>query len=168
MLKGFIANEGEYTTRTQSREIKKAIAQQEKIGILGFSAGGETAALTALFDKRTYDDVDAIDKTTYQPNFAMLIYPGGLVGKGESSLKDYVKVTKDAPPMFFVHAFDDRVTALSSLLLAAEVKKAGGTAELHVYAKGGHGYGLRETEEPVTQWPQPAERWLRRLGFLDN
>jgi dipeptidyl aminopeptidase/acylaminoacyl peptidase len=70
--------------------------------------------------------------------------------------------------MFFAHAFDDRVTVLSSLALAAELKKAGVSAELHVYASGGHGYGLRPTDEPVTHWPKPAEAWMRKSGFLDD
>ncbi len=137
-----------------------------RIGICGFSAGGETAALTCLFDKLQYEAIDEIDKVPNKPNFAMLLYSGSLVPKGGTKLQDYIKVTKDAPPMFFAHAADDRVTPLSSLLLATELKKHGVSAELHLYAKGGHGYGLRKTDEPVTRWIEPAERWLRRMGYL--
>ena len=137
-----------------------------RIGICGFSAGGETAALTSIFDDRQYEAIDATDKVPSRPNFAMLIYPGGLVEKGETTLREDVNVTKQAPPMFFAHAFDDRVTVLSSLLFATELKKVGVPAELHIYATGGHGYGLRPTDEPVTHWPKPAETWMRKSGFL--
>ena len=68
--------------------------------------------------------------------------------------------------MFFVHAFDDRVTVQHSLLLASAVKGAGGSAELHIFATGGHGYGLRPTSEAVTRWPVRAGAWMRERGFL--
>ena len=139
----------------------------ERIGICGFSAGGETAALTSLFlDQRQYTAIDEIDKTSSRPDFALLIYTGGLLEKGDAKLRDYVRVTKDAPPMFLVHAFDDGVSAQNSLLLASELKRAGVSAELHVFATGGHGYGLRPTSEPVTHWPARAGDWLRERGFL--
>lgn len=137
----------------------------QRIGICGFSAGGETAALTSLFTDRQYEAIDDIDRQPTRPNFAMLVYPGGLLEKGDSQLRDYVKVTKDAPPMLFVHAFDDRVSVQNSLLLASELKRANVAAELHVFARGGHGYGLRPTELPVTQWPQHAAKWLRDSGI---
>lgn len=140
----------------------------ERIGVCGFSAGGETAALTSILDKRQYEPIDATDDVPSRPNFAMLIYPGGLVEKGKTALRKHVRVTKQAPPMFFAHAFDDRVTVLNSLALATELKKAGVSAELHLYRSGGHGYGLRPTDEPVTHWPKPAETWMRNSGFLHD
>lgn len=137
----------------------------QRIGILGFSAGGETAALTSLLATRQYEPADDIDRQPWRPNFAILIYPGGLVEKGDAALRDYVTVTSDAPPMFLVHAFDDGVSPLNSLLLAGALKRAGVSAELHVYATGGHGYGLRPTNEAVTRWPERAGEWLRtRIG----
>lgn len=138
----------------------------QKIGILGFSAGGETAALTSIFSDRQYAAVDNADQASMRPNFAMLIYPGGLVEKGATQLHDYIHVTEETPPMFLLHAFDDRVTVHSSLALTAAMKEAGVSAELHVYANGGHGYGLRPTEEPVTHWPRAAEAWLERMQFV--
>ncbi len=68
--------------------------------------------------------------------------------------------------MFLVHAFDDRVTPQSSLVLASELKKHDVSAEVHIYARGGHGYGLRKTDEPVTTWPNRASEWLERMNFL--
>ena len=150
--------------RSKAREWNIA---PDRIGIMGFSAGGETAALASIFPKRTYEPTDDADKVRLRPDFAMLIYPGFLVPRdGGTKLHDYIKVTKDTPPMFFVHAFDDRVTPQSSLVLASELKKHDVPAELHIYAKGGHGYGLRKTDEPITTWPKRAEEWFKRMKLL--
>lgn len=139
----------------------------ERIGICGFSAGGQTAALTSLFlDDRRYEAQDAVDSISSRPDFAILVYPGGLVDKGRTTLSDDVNVEQDAPPMFFVHAFDDRVSVHNTLALATALKEADVSAEVHVYESGGHGYGLRRTESPVTHWPDRAETWMRRLRFL--
>ncbi|MBA4019657.1 MAG: hypothetical protein C0483_21030 [Pirellula sp.] len=140
----------------------------QRIGICGFSAGGETAGLTALFEQRPYELTDAIDSVPWRPNFAMLVYPGGLIEKGEAKLREYIAVAKDAPPMFFVHAFDDHVSVQNSLALASELKKVGVPAELHVFARGGHGYGLRSTAAPVTHWPSHAAEWLKDSGYLTS
>ena len=138
----------------------------QRIGICGFSAGGETAGLTSLLEARQYDAVDSNDDQPFRPDFALLIYPGGFADENNSSLRDDITVPKNAPPMFFVHAFDDRVTVQHSLLLASALKAAGGSAELHLYATGGHGYGLRPTEEAVTRWPVRAGEWMKERGFL--
>ena len=79
-----------------------------------------------------------------------------------------LKVTKESPPTFFVHAFDDPITVQSSLLLASALKKAGVSAELQVFATGGHGYGLRPTDKAVTHWPKRAGEWMREQGWLQR
>ena len=141
----------------------------QRIGICGFSAGGETAARASLFlDQRQYDASDDVDQVSSRPDFSMLIYPAYLADKKTGRLRDDVQVDKNVPPMFFVHAFDDPVTVHSSLALAAELKKVGVSAEVHVYESGGHGYGLRRTEAPVTSWPDRAEQWLKRRGVLTD
>lgn len=132
-----------------------------RIGICGFSAGGETAALTSIFNERQYEAIDQLDQLSSRPDFAMLIYSAGLVEKDKTTLHDYLKVSKDTPPMFFAHAFDDRVSIHHPLALAGALKEAGVSAELHVYATGGHGYGLRPTDEPVTRWPEQAATWMK-------
>lgn len=137
-----------------------------RIGILGFSAGGETAGLTTLFSERQYAAVDATDEVSMRPDFAFLIYAAGFEEKGEGRLKDYVKVTEATPPMFMVHTFDDGVSIQNPLLLASAMKAAGRPSELHLYTTGGHGYGLRPTEEAVTRWPVRAGEWLRERGYL--
>jgi acetyl esterase/lipase len=138
----------------------------QRIGACGFSAGGETAGLTSLLAERQYEAIDDLDQAPFRPNFAILVYPGGFLEPGDAKLRDYVAVTSAAPPMFFVHAFDDRVSVRNSLFLASELKGAGVSAELHAFATGGHGYGLRETDDAVTHWPQRAAAWLREQGFL--
>jgi len=142
----------------------------ERLGICGFSAGGEVAARTALADAAFYDPVDAADDRSCRPDFALLVYPAYLVDKnaGAARLKPDVVVTKDAPEMFFVHAADDGVTPQSSLLLAAALHQAGVPAELHLYPTGGHGYGLRHTAEPVTRWNERAAAWLAERGWLKS
>jgi acetyl esterase/lipase len=139
----------------------------QRIGICGFSAGGETAGLTTLFEQRQYEAIDDVDKLSSQPNFALLIYAAGFTDSTDAKLRDYVVVSKQTPPMLFVHAFDDRVSVQNPLLLASALKKVGGSAELHLFATGGHGYGLRPTDEAVTHWPQRAGEWLKERGFLN-
>lgn len=151
-------------TRSMAAELK---LQPEKIGICGFSAGGQAAALTALKgSERTYEPVDDIDQTSCRPDFAMLIYPAYLTDDTKTKLNADVKVTNEAPPMFLVHAWDDRVTPQSSLLLASALKQNGVNAELHLYAAGGHGYGLRKTDDPITGWPAQAAAWLKSSGIV--
>jgi acetyl esterase/lipase len=140
----------------------------QRMGMLGFSAGGQVAGLVSILnEQRQYEAVDDIDKKSCRPDFAVLIYPGGFEEKGQPKLRDDVKVTKESPPMFFVHAFDDNVTVLNTLLLASELKKVGVSAEVHVYATGGHGYGLRHVAgQPVTDWPQPFEVWMKTMRVI--
>jgi acetyl esterase/lipase len=141
-----------------------------RIGILGFSAGGVTAGYTALLlEQRRYAPLDPIDQTSCRPDFALLIYSAGFVERNQTTLTlpPGLAITKEAPPMFFVHAFDDGVPVQNALLLAAELKRVGGSAEVHVYDTGGHGYGLRPVaSQPVTSWPGRAEDWLRRRELL--
>lgn len=139
----------------------------KRIGILGFSAGGQVAALTAsrhAIDH--YDKLDAVDEQSARPDFSILIYPAYLVNGDQTALNEEVVVDKTTPPSFMVHTFDDGVTPLSSLLYAAALKRAGVTAEVHMYSTGGHGYGLRETDLPVTKWPAAASAWLKQEKWL--
>lgn len=140
-----------------------------RIGVLGFSAGGQTAALAALFgEQRQYEPTDDADKASPRPNFAVLVYTGGLTTKDRQSLLPEAKVTGDAPPVFLAHAQDDPVPAANSLLLALALKEAGVPAELHLYAKGGHGFGLRPTADPCTHWPERCAEWLEAQGLLTS
>jgi len=141
----------------------------KRIGMLGFSAGGSLSGrVSILGDQRQYEPIDAVDKVSSRPDFTVLIYSAGYVERGTTELSDYVKVSSETPPMFFVHAFDDGVSVLNPLLLAAELKKSGVSAEVHVFPTGGHGYGLRHVDgQPVTDWPKLCEGWFKTMGFIE-
>ncbi len=140
----------------------------DRLGILGFSAGGATAAYTALAAERLYPAADPVDAVPWRPDFALLVYPAGFVERGQTTLSGVMPIGPGAPPMFLVHAFDDNVPVQNTLLLAAELRRHGGSAEVHVYDAGGHGYGLRpDPALPVTSWPERAAAWLHRRGLLE-
>ena len=149
--------------RSRAQQMK---INPEKLGILGFSAGGETAALATLLPDRLYSRVDAADETAWKPNFSVLIYPAYLVNKEATELLPHVKVDDKTPPMFLAHAANDPVRPESSVLLWLELKKHKIPAELHVFSQGGHGYGLRATDKPVTSWPTACAAWLRTEKWI--
>lgn len=138
-----------------------------RIGMIGFSAGGHLTAVTETnFDKSAYEPVDDADRAGCRPDFAVVIYPGGVAMRGTDQLVPDVRVTKDTPPTFIAQAGDDRVGAENSVLLYLALKRAGVPAELHIYATGGHGFGLRPSKNPVSQWPKRCEEWLRSQKLL--
>jgi len=141
----------------------------KRIGILGFSAGGHLTATTLTnYDERTYDRIDASDDLSCRPDFGVLIYPAYLVdNETKSKLEAEIKVTKDTPPCFFAHAGDDRIPAEGSVQMYLALRRAGVKgSELHVYPKGGHGYGLRASDHPVVTWPARAGAWMKAIGLL--
>jgi acetyl esterase/lipase len=139
----------------------------QRIGICGFSAGGEAAGLTALFgDEKKYETIDATDRASCRPNFSLLIYAAGFYDVKAKKLHDHVQVTKQTPATFLVHTFDDGVPVQNALQLYGALKEANVPSELHVFDRGGHGYGLRPTGDPVTRWPALCEQWMRASGFL--
>jgi acetyl esterase/lipase len=139
-----------------------------RVGVLGFSAGAHlAAALSTHYDERLYDPVDAADKVSCRPDFAVIVYPGylALADKDFAPNAD-IKPTADTPPTFIVQAEDDPVHVENAVVYFMQLKTAKVPAELHIYAQGGHGYGLRRTELPVTTWPQAVETWLHTIGVL--
>ena len=141
-----------------------------KLGILGFSAGGNLAVMTATsFHNRTYEKVDSSDELSCRPDFAIPLYPAYLLDEQtKNRLAPHINITKECPPFFFAHTGDDRIPAEGSVLIYLALEKAGVEgSELHVYPFGGHGYGLRKTKNPVSQWPDRAEAWMRSLKLLD-
>jgi acetyl esterase/lipase len=140
-----------------------------KIGVLGFSAGGHlAAALSTHFEKRLYPPVDAADKESCRPDFAAALYPGHLAVPEENfALNPDIRVTSQTPPTFLLQAEDDPVDPVeNSLVYYSALRKAGVPAELHLYVKGGHAFGLRPTQSPITGWPKLVETWLRAIGIL--
>jgi acetyl esterase/lipase len=140
----------------------------KRIGVLGFSAGGHlTAYLSNHFDKRAYQPVDDADQVSCRPDFSMPIYPAYLVLKDrDNKLAPEMNVTSNTPPTFLVQAEDDGVRVENSLFYYLALKEAKVAAEMHLYAGGGHGYGLRPSAMTITTWPKRAEEWMRSLGLL--
>lgn len=139
----------------------------ERIGILGFSAGGHLAAATSTnFDKRQYEPIDDIDKVSSRPDFSVLVYPAYLTDKGNDRLAPEIRVTKQTPPTFLAHAGDDGISPENSVVLYLALKRAAVPAELHVYVNGGHGFGLRPAATPAVTWPARCEDWLRTRGLV--
>jgi len=139
-----------------------------KIGVLGFSAGGHlVAAVSTHFKQRLYPAVDAADKISCRPDFAVAIYPGHLwIDRAKLTLNPNVPVTKQTPPTFLLQAEDDQVDPPEhSLVYYAALKKAGVPVEMHLYPQGGHAFGLRQTKLPVSKWPQLVETWLESIGM---
>jgi acetyl esterase/lipase len=140
-----------------------------KIGVLGFSAGGHlVAAMSTNFKRRLYPAVDAADKESCRPDFAVALYPGHLwIDDQKFQLNPNVPVTRQTPPTFLLQAEDDPVDNINhSLVYYIALKKAGVPVEMHLYAHGGHAFGLRRTKLPVTGWPQLVETWLGTIGMI--
>jgi acetyl esterase/lipase len=138
----------------------------KRIGVLGFSAGAHlAAALSTLYDKRLYDPIDTADQLSCRPDFAVVVYPGylALAEKGMIANPD-IQPTAQTPPTFIVQAEDDPVHVENATTYFLQLKQAKVPAELHIYAEGGHGYGLRKTKLPVTKWPALVEAWLGTIG----
>ena len=166
-----------------------------KIGVLGFSAGGHlSAAISTHFEKRLYPAVDAADKESCRPDFAVAIYPGHLslsaaewdanqgarkfairkpehetMADKQFGLNPDIPVTRQTPPTFLLQAEDDHVDNVNdSLAYYIALKKAGVPVEMHLYAQGGHAFGLRRTKFPITGWPQLVETWLGTIGIISE
>jgi acetyl esterase/lipase len=143
--------------------------EPQRIGVLGFSAGAHLgAALSTHFDKRLYDPVDAADQVNCRPDFAVIVYPGYLaLAEQNFAPNPDIVVTERTPPSFIVQAEDDPVHVENSTVYFLALKNAKVPAEMHLYAQGGHGYGLRRTALPVTTWPQSVESWLHTMQVLN-
>jgi acetyl esterase/lipase len=141
----------------------------KRIGIMGFSAGGHLSAnLSNNYEKRSYAPVDEADQESCRPDFALLIYPGAMLESKESEkLIPELKVSNQTPQTFIVMAADDPVRPENALAYTLALKKAKVPVELHIYPKGGHGYGPRRQKDlAVTTWPDRAADWLRFQGII--
>lgn len=138
----------------------------KKIGVLGFSAGGNLAgAACTMHAKRGYGTIDEVDAISCRPDFGVLVYPAYFIDDA-GKLKPEYQPTAETPPMFFAHAVDDRVKPENSIALFLALKQAGVPGELHIYAAGGHGFGLRASDFPASSWPQRCESWLVQQKIL--
>lgn len=142
-----------------------------KIGVLGFSAGGHLVAdVSTHFDKRAYPAVDDADRESSRPDFAVMLYPGHLwIDYKTLVLSPFVPVTGKTPPTFLLQAEDDRVDDVKhSLVYYLALKNAGVPVEMHLFAQGGHAFGLRKPEMPTGKWPELMQTWLETIGMLSR
>jgi acetyl esterase/lipase len=149
-----------------------------KVGVIGFSAGGHlVAAASTHFEQRTYPPADAADKLSCRPDFAIALYPGHLWAHEDEDratrdetdlrLRPDIRVRGDTPPTFLLQAEDDHVDGVEqTLAYYVALQKAGIPTEMHLYAQGGHAFGLRPTKLPIGRWPAVVEEWLHTIGVL--
>jgi acetyl esterase/lipase len=146
-----------------------------RIGILGFSAGGHLALATATqFEQRRYDPIDDADKASCRPDFAMAVYPGYLIEQAQpgvetnkNTLAPYIRIPKETPPILLVHATDDPVAGVeNSVVMCLKLKQANIPVELHTYAQGGHGFGVRKSKLPCSTWTDRCLEFLESQGLF--
>ncbi|KQO13434.1 xylanase [Sphingomonas sp. Leaf242] len=149
-----------------------------KIGVMGFSAGGHlAAALSTNFAKRAYRSIDAADVVSCRPDFAMIAYPGHIWAHEDEEAKSRdpsdlklrgdIIVSLETPPTFIIHAEnDDTDSVQQSLAYYIALKEADVPAEMHIYAEGGHAFGVRPTKSSIGNWPKLAEQWLRSINVI--
>ena len=137
----------------------------QRIGVLGFSAGGHLAAVASNATALSYPALSEAEKTAFSPNFTVLIYPAYLVAKDFTPAPE-VPVSEKTPPTFIAMSQDDPVGVEGALHYSLALKKAKVPFELHIYPVGGHGYGLRRTDKLVTTWPDRLGDWMKSSGWL--
>ena len=142
----------------------------QKIGVLGFSAGGHLTVMSGVaFNQQTYPPVDQADQMNCRPNFICPIYAAYL-GDGyqdnRATLGPLVRITPETPPTFLAVTWDDKMRGAQSALLFAKLRENKVPAEIHVYARGGHGYGIRDNGKPVSNWHRHLKNWLDDSGWL--
>lgn len=142
-----------------------------KIGVLGFSAGGHLVVTAGTqYATSAYPPQDDVDAHIARPDFLIPIYPAYLADSDAATprLRDEITVTKETPPAFVAVTHDDADRGIGAALLSIEMKRHEVPCELHIFVKGGHGYGLRKSENAVSQWPQLCEQWLKAMKIIDR
>lgn len=138
-----------------------------KIGVIGFSAGGYLVAQTSNIFVPTYKRMDSVDDLSSRPDFAIALYPGHLCSRSGDVFDPSFQVTKQTPPTFLLQAWDDPVDNIcNSTVYARALSAAGVSAEVHLFAKGGHAFGLRPSPHPISSWPILVDNWLREINVL--
>lgn len=142
--------------------------QKNRIGIVGFSAGGHLAISTATsFEHRSYEPLDDVDKTSCRPDFAVGVYSGYLKAKEKDELAPGLQVPAETPPIFLAHGGDDIISSPEhSVFMYLALKRAGVPAELHVYASTAHDFGVRKTDHPYSTWTESCIKWLKNQHML--
>lgn len=140
---------------------------RDKVGVIGFSAGGQVASILHTSEGvAAYDAIDDIDKQSCRPDFSLLIYPWRVMDDKTGKLLPEIRLSEKSPPAFIVHTHDDASSSLGSVLIYAGLKRNKVSAELHIYENGGHGYGMRSrANSNIGTWPNRAHDWLIRRGL---
>lgn len=145
---------------------------QNRVGVLGFSAGGHLTVMSGVqYNTKCYEAMDDADKLSARPDFICPIYAAYLADgyrDNVAELGELVTVTKETPPTFMAVTWDDKFRGAQSALLFAKLKEHGVQAELHAYSKGGHGYGIRASSNAVSNWNSHLASWLESSGFLNQ
>lgn len=140
-----------------------------KIGVVGFSAGGHLATALSNASERSYRPIDAADAKSSRPDFAIVLYPGHLWSGRDLELDAFDAIRADCPPTFIVQAKDDPVNDVRNALAYSRALERNRVAvETHIFARGGHAFGLRQTSLPITRWPSLALEWLKTIGVLHS
>jgi acetyl esterase/lipase len=140
-----------------------------RIGVVGFSAGGRMVADISNHPKRSYRPVDAADRQSSRPDFAMALYPGHLWEEPGLTLNPAVRIAPNCPPTLIIQAEDDPTDDVrESLTYYLALQQAKIPVEMHLYAKGGHAFGVRRTANPITDWPALAEKWMSTIGVVPS
>jgi acetyl esterase/lipase len=140
----------------------------DRIGMVGFSAGGHLALATATsFDRRTYERIDAVDDVSCRPDFAILCYPGYLKAHDKDEIRPALRIPPNTPPVLLTHTSDDKISSSeNSAITYLALKRAGIPAELHIYATGDHDFGVRQNGKLPATWTQLCVNWLREFSLL--
>jgi acetyl esterase/lipase len=151
----------------RSRSAEWAI-DPARIGMVGFSAGGHLALAAATsFEKRMYEPIDAVDKVSCRPDFAVLCCSGYLKAKDKDEVAPGIVIPSNTPPIFLAHSSDDSISnAEHSVIMYLALKRAKVPAELHVYATGEHDFGVRQNDKLPSSWTKLCVAWLRSQSLL--
>lgn len=166
-----------YTVDTALADVQRAIRiarsravewhfDTKRIGVAGFSAGGTLAELAGTRYNTAALAADTIDTQSARPDFLILGYTGGVAK--DLGVIGVLTIPADAPPAFMVHADDDKVSSMRSIAFYSALKQAGIPAELHIFARGGHGFGVVDNHLPLSGWPLLCTAWLQDRGILKH
>jgi acetyl esterase/lipase len=162
----FALQDAQRTIRLVRAQAKALNIDPNKIGVIGFSAGGYLVAQASNIFSLAYTPVDAVDELSGRPDYAIALYPGHLCRSG-NTFDPTIRVTKETPPTFLLQAWDDPIDKIcNSTLYAQALNAAGVPTEVHLFAKGGHAFGLRRNAHPISSWPSLVENWLKEIGML--
>lgn len=153
--------------RNQAEEWK---IDPDKVGILGFSAGGHLSSMAITWDgEQTYKTDPELDHENIVPDFGILVYPAYQIDDNDpDKLSPEITVDENTPPAFVVCAHGDKKWVEGSARFYIEMSRNDRPCELHIFAKGGHGFGYQNTLEEIQKWPTLAEKWMAAMDLIDK